>query len=115
MKIVISIVAIILLCVSLDTAVADETRAGVVTGSTATPVQRATPTGKQATGAISAAPKKTRGAACCMKHCEAGSPHCGTGCTVVDSIGQCDPGANLKFECPANKGLSCSGSACSCQ
>lgn len=63
-------------------------------------------------GSISAKPSVLASAACCLKQC-AGGGTCGTNCTVVDSLSACS--SNIKFECPANKGLTCVGSSCSCE
>ena len=62
---------------------------------------------------LSAGPTVASSAACCLKQC-AGGGSCGQNCQVVDSLSQCGA-VNFKFECPANKGMTCVGSSCSCE
>lgn len=66
---------------------------------------------------LTAAGAVSRSAACCKKACTADSTHCGKECTVVKSLSECAGEAfnNISFECSANKGMTCTGSSCSCQ
>jgi hypothetical protein len=86
----------------------------------AVPVRAAKPAQKPTTQASStlAAPGTVAfSAACCKKTCGGDSAHCGQNCSVVDSLSECagENWHNISFECPANKGMVCVGSSCSCQ
>jgi hypothetical protein len=80
--------------------------------NTSTATLMAAPAKPSNPGDISAKPAVLASAACCLKQCPGGGT-CGTKCTVVDSLSACS--SNIKFECGANKGLTCVGSSCSCE
>ena len=87
----------------------EKTRAASKTSTATLTAKPAKPTNP---GDISAKPAVLASAACCLKQCASGGT-CGTNCTVVDSLSACS--SNIKFECGANKGLTCVGSSCSCE
>ena len=109
-KFIIIISFAILMCL-LGNAVGQEERTR--TGSKkSTATLTATPAKTNNLGDLTAKPVVLTSAACCLKQCASGGT-CGTNCTVVDSLSACN--SNIKFECGANKGLTCVGSSCSCQ
>jgi hypothetical protein len=111
MKNSIALISLIVLISWFADAIGQEERVSTATRTEATtrlavPAQPGTP------GSITAKPGVLASAACCLKQCPGGGT-CGTGCDVVDSLSACS--SNIKFECPANKGLTCVGSSCSCE
>ncbi len=111
MKKFIILVSIIFLMGLIVDAVGQEERTRTAS-KTSTATLTATPAKTSNPGDISAKPAVLTSAACCLKQC-AGGGTCGTKCTVVDSLSACS--SNIKFECGANKGLTCVGSSCSCE
>lgn len=78
----------------------------------AAPVRMAAPAKPANPGEITAKPGVLQSAACCLKQCSGGG-FCGQKCDVVDKLSACS--SNIKFECPAGKGLICVSGTCKCE
>ena len=111
MKNSITLISLIVIIAWFANAMGQEERVHAAS-KTETPARMAVPAQPSTPGSITAKPGVLASAACCLKQCPGGGT-CGTGCDVVDSLSACS--SNIAFECPANKGLTCVGSSCSCE